>query len=361
MVLGPSWREADGAGPAADGGRLLSIVRGAAEELVGGLRRAEELTGGFREEAGELAYGLVDAALSECMARLAATGVWGQANQLPSGELWRVAGPLLEVGVLEHCARFKPHGYAGDYEMLARICEDFCCDHPLGRALDRFFQNQAAPQAVRCRTEQTAAAIVAHCLGRGAGPYRVASVGAGPAIDVRRAVAMLPEDRRHDVQVALVDLDPDALDFARQGFFDGSEKSETSESHEKKPLLPQEAIRCHRANLFRLPQWSGSSNALGHADVLVCSGLFDYLDDEPATAMIELFWRQLADGGLLLVGNFAPHNPTRAYMEWIGNWYLTYRTPEQLERLGREAGIPPHCLAIGAERLGVDLFLIGRK
>lgn len=364
MVLGPSWRETARVHPAAEGKRLSSIVRGAAEDLVARLRRAETLTGGFRDDARLLADALVDAALSECTARLAETGVWGQANQLPSSELWQIAGPLLDVGVLEHCARFKPHGYAGDYEMLTRICEGFLCDDPLGRSLDRYFQNQAAPQAVRSRTDQTAAAIVAHCLQRDAGLYRIVSVGSGPAIDLRRAVAMLPADRRRDVQIALLDLDPDALDFARQGFVDvsnRSERNETGGNGKKHPLLPREAIRCHRANLFRLPKWSGSSDALGRPDVLVASGLFDYLDDGPATAMIAFFWRQLAPGGLLLVGNFAPHNPTRAYMEWIGNWYLTYRTPDQLERLGREAGIPPDCLKIGAERLGVDLFLIGRK
>ena len=344
MVLGPTWRETDGPALPPDDARLLATVRAAGEQLVERLRAAEDLTEHWSRR--ELTEGLVDAALSECLALLAATGCWGQANQLPSSELWRIAGPVLEVGVLQHCARFKPHGYAGDYEMLARICEDFCCDHPLGRAFDRYFQNQAAPQAVRSRTQQTAAALAADCLARDSGTYRVASVGSGPAIDVGRALAMLPEERRGDVRVRLLDLDPAALDFAKKRL---------------EPLLADGALRCVRTNLFRLAQHSESSDELGSPDLLICSGLFDYLQDDAAVGMLGHFWRRLAEGGTLLVGNFVPHNPSRAYMEWIGNWYLTYRTVAAMERLGAGAGIPPECVKIGSERLGVDLFLLARK
>ena len=49
--------------------------------------------------------------------------------------------------------------------------------------------------------------------------------------------------------------------------------------------------------------------------------------------------------------------PTRALMEWIGNWYLIYRTPAELQRLATAAGIPSEYARIGAERLGIDLFL----
>jgi len=77
--------------------------------------------------------------------------------------------------------------------------------------------------------------------------------------------------------------------------------------------------------------------------------------------MLRLFWQWLAAGGLMLVGNFAPHNPTRAYMEWIGNWYLTYRTTEDLERLALRAEIPKEHFSITSEPLGVDLFLLACK
>ncbi len=87
----------------------------------------------------------------------------------------------------------------------------------------------------------------------------------------------------------------------------------------------------------------------------------DYLPDETAAAMLRFFWGRLAEGGVLLVGNFAPHNPTRACMEWIGNWYLTYRTSNDLQGLAVGAGVPQGKFSVGSEGLGVNLILTVRK
>jgi hypothetical protein len=48
-------------------------------------------------------------------------------------------------------------------------------------------------------------------------------------------------------------------------------------------------------------------------------------------------------------------------MEWIGAWYLTYRVAADLMALARQAGIPADCCGLGAERLGIDLFLSAIK
>src|SRR5688500_12342750 len=83
----------------------------------------------------------VFAALDQCLERLSTTDLWGTANRLPSGVLWQTAGEWLQHGSLLHQARFKPRGYAGDDEMLRRICENWRCDHPLGQILDDYFQS----------------------------------------------------------------------------------------------------------------------------------------------------------------------------------------------------------------------------
>jgi hypothetical protein len=73
--------------------------------------------------------------------------------------------------------------------------------------------------------------------------------------------------------------------------------------------------------------------------------------------MLELFWRSLRTGGRALVFNFAPWNPTRAYMEWIGNWYLLYRTRQDLAMLAERAGVPGDQFTIASEASGIDLLL----
>jgi extracellular factor (EF) 3-hydroxypalmitic acid methyl ester biosynthesis protein len=199
---------------------------------------------------------------------------------------------------------------------------------------------------VRSRTEQIAHALAAHCLRTEEATFHVVSVGSGPANDIRLAISLLPEKHRVRLCVTLLELDPEALAFARQ---------------QVEPLLLPGSTQCIRENLYRLPRAQHPEQILGTPDFLVCSGLFDYLHDEAAAEMQRLFWQRLRANGLLLVGNFAPHNPTRAYMEWIGNWYLTYRTAEDLERLALQSGIPASQFTIASEPLGVDLFLVARK
>jgi len=329
---------------AADPQTVLSVARTAAEQLVADLERARQLTGQWANA--ELTDALVAAALATCLHALARTGCRGEANRSASQEFWRIAGPLLEVGALQQRARFKPRGYAGDYQMLDWIATGYCCEHPLGRAFDRYFQGQAAPAAVRCRTEQIAAALATRCLTAAAAGFQVVSVGAGPAGDIQQGLRCLSAPQRNRLRVTLLDLDPEALEFARR---------------QVEPLLPRGALECIRENLSRLPRRPNPETVLPAADFLVCSGLFDYLDDAAAVEMLRLFWRRLNPGGMLLVGNFAPANPTRAYMEWIGNWYLTYRTAVDLQRLALEAGIPAANCSVGCEPLGVDLFLAAQR
>ncbi len=342
LALGTSTKSASHEAPSPTD--LLATVRDAATTLVARLQEAERHTDGWRDQ--RLADVLVDAALSECLVQLAATGCWGEANRLPSSELWRIAGPVLEVGSLQHHARFKPHGYAGDHVMLERICQQSCCEHPLGAVFDRYFLRQAAPAAVRARTRHIAVSLVAHFLRQSRRVYRIASVGSGPALDVRQALEALPKTFWGSLHVRLLDLDPNALEAARLRLG---------------PLLGQESLDCIRTNLYRLGKGPGGPQELQSPDFLVCAGFFDYLDDEAAVELLRFFWRQLAEGGMMLVGNFAPHNPSRAYMEWIGNWYLKYRTGETLENLGRAAEIPPERFRIGCEATGVDLFLVAEK
>jgi hypothetical protein len=317
---------------------LRQRVREIARRLDDDLRRARDLTGGWSDavQTDRLAREALQRALDE----LSATGCWGEANRLPSGELWRIAGPWLEVGSLQLRARTKPRGYAGDFEMLQQICSHRVCDHPLGIAFDRFFQAQAAPQAVRSRTDLIAGAIADFVRERGADSVHVVSVGGGPAIDIQRACSLLKPPERQRLRITLLDLDPAALDFA---------------GRQLAPLVEPPQLRLVRENLFRLAQPGRTAGVFADVDCLVCSGLFDYLDDAAATALLSRFWQSLTPAGQAWVFNFAPHNPSRAYMEWIGNWYLIYRTAAPMLDLAAQAEIPRDRVKIVADATGVNL------
>jgi hypothetical protein len=316
-------------------------------QIAGDLQR--ELTGielpVQATEGLEAAYRQVARAMDGCLARLSELNLWGSANRLPSSIIWNVAGHLLARGWLQNQARTKPRGYAGDHELLARIFAGEVCEDWLGRHFDRYFQEQAAPQAVRNRMAMAADWIVV-AVREAKFSIRIAIVGSALGLEVREALVRLDEDQRRLVHVTLLDLDPAAIDAARERL--------TS-------LLPAAQVTAMSTNLFRLPQRKAARGALAGTDLLLCPGLFDYLDDAAAAAMLGCFFESLAPGGRMVVFQFAPHNPTRGYMEWIANWYLTYRDAAELRRVVETAGLAGAEIVFGAEGLGIDLFVEARR
>lgn len=316
-------------------------AQAAARDLIAELDHGARAASDWANE--ELGFALVQTALDRCLGRLAETNCWGQANRAPSDAFWALAGELLIKGSLQERARTKPRGYAGDFEMFVQFHERRCAGDALGKLFDRYFQAQAAVEAVRSRTEQIAAALASHCLARGDDrTYRVVSVGCGPALDIELAARWLPEPLRRRLSVTLLDLDGEAVEHALCRL---------------RNVLFENQLVGLRDNLYRLADKAKSAARVEQVDFLVCAGLFDYLPEAPAVNLLRWFWSRLNRRGMLLVGNFAPHNPSRAYMEWIGNWYLLYRTPAELARLAEQADIPRSAIQIGAERLGIDLFL----
>lgn len=275
---------------------------------------------------------LIDRGLVE----LAATELWGSANREISQFMWQRAGEILRHGWLQLRAREKPRGYAGDHEMLGAIYQQRVTDDPLGVSFDHYFLRQAAPQAVRNRM-----AIVRDEI-CGAPHKKIVVIGSGAGLEVVDGLQLMPEDERGATEFWLLDLDPAASELAEKNLL---------------PLLPAENLHCSAENLVRLPGKRKVCEKLQDADLVVCTGFFDYLDDEQATEMLKMFWQLLRPGGQALVFNFAPWNPTRAYMEWIGNWYLLYRTRQDLDRLASIAGLSASDFEVTAEASGIDLLL----
>jgi extracellular factor (EF) 3-hydroxypalmitic acid methyl ester biosynthesis protein len=332
--------------PAANeiGADALRTARAAGQELVGELNRIAGQESDLDESAGRSG---VAAAMDRCLATLAATGLWGRDNQVPSGEIWRIAGGVLERGYLQHRAKFKPLGYAGDYAMMTDFWDRRVRgDSPLGRWFDDYFQQQTAVDAVRARIALAASMIAERCAAADGAEFHVVSIGSGPAIDLFEAARTLPSDARRRLRFTLLDLDEAALAAARE---------------QLSTVVDANRIDARRENLYRLTKLRGGAAVPSDVDFVLASGLFDYLADDVATVHLELYWKALRGGGRLMVGNFAPGNPSRAYMEWIGNWYLLYRTRDDFARLADGAGTPAGARHVTAETTGWDLFLIADK
>ena len=310
-------------------------VESIADRLRGELQDAVAMGGNGEPE--------VDGPMNTALAALSQLACWGPQNRLPSSHLWNRLRDWLEIGSLQTHARTKPLGYPGDFRLLDRICRVDVAGEGLARAWDRYFQAQAAPQAVRNRCRWIADRVTAIVRARPDSAVQVLSVGCGPGWDLRWGLERLAPEERPRLQVTLWDLDPRGLEFAAE---------------QLQPLLPAGQLHTCRVNLKRrFLQPPGEEG--GRFDLVLCPGFADYLDDAEFVDCLRFLGSSLRNQGEMAVLNFSETNPSRAYMEWIGNWYLHYRSANDLWQLADQAGLRDVHWEVGAEPLQVNRFVQG--
>jgi len=234
---------------------------------------------------------------------------------------------------MQGLVRARPHGYAGDFEVIDRIYQFW--HSPDARLIkwDRFFHAQAAPRAVRNRKSYLHTWLKAAEERYSGSPVRLINVGSGPARDLQEYFLMLPSSR---VACTCIEHDQRAITYAR---------SICAREVERVSFLHTNAFN------FRPV----------HAPHLIWSaGLFDYLDDRRFVVLFRHLSRTLAPGGEIVIGNFCPRNPSRAYMK-LGGWVLHERDHGHLIALARKAGFSESQIQVGSEAEGVNLFLHARK
>ena len=223
----------------------------------------------------------------------------------------------------------KPMGYAGDFLMIDKIYLSAVSPHEPYRRWDQYFHQHAAPRAVRGRKVYFQKLIESLEAPTGR-PLEVLNLGTGPGRDLSEYLKAHPQA---DVRITSVDIDPRASAYARQVL--------GADEHRVR-LVTENALRFTTDQKFDLV-WS--------------AGLFDYLTDRLFVGMIRRAQRMLRSGGQIVVGNFSPSNPSRPYMELLGDWHLRHRSVTDLQALAQRSGFAPEETHVGAESLGVNLFL----
>ncbi len=254
---------------------------------------------------------------------------------------WSRTGPFF------HHSFTKPRGYPGDFETIEIIYD--CC--PAGANLpglvfDDYYLHARPAQAVRNRLAYLVERLQAEVGRRSAGgrrPVRLLSLGSGPA----RELALLAQwtGFAAAVDVTCLDLDPAALDCARQrigGRLDG-------QAH----FVCDNALRyAHGAHRPDQP-----------FDVIYAAGLFDYLNAGLAARLIEDCYGLLAPGGVLLVGNFSleTHPSDRVLIDWLLDWRLLYRNEADYRAIFGRTSFDPANLHFEYEPLRANLFAVAQR
>lgn len=243
-------------------------------------------------------------------------------------ELMGVIAPALTPETMQGFAYHKPHGYAGDYEIIDRIYTLHTTENERLKRWDEFFHAQDAPQAVRNRKFFFINTLSQ--LSRDRKKLRVLNVGSGPGRDI---FEFFENNRASDIHFDCIEFDRNAIAYA----------SGLCERHLDK-------ISFINANVFKF-------STAEKYDLVWSAGLFDYLNDRRFVFLLNKLYSYLKPRGVLYVGNFSDLNPTRKYMELFGNWHLLHRNKQDLIALALQIGIEHSKIDVSSEPLGINLFL----
>lgn len=208
----------------------------------------------------------------------------------------------------------KPRGYAGDARMLDYIYgrEEFW-DPPaaseLGKRIFEFTTQSPASLGVLARRE-----YISHLLDNFAMQIDspdVLSIASGHSREAEMTAAF----RRRK--------------FGRFVALDGDDESlvEASNCYGKFGMTTVHA-KIGKLITGRLD--------VGRFDLVYSTGLFDYLGDPTARRLVKVMFNMLNPGGRLVIANFMPEIRDTGYMESIMDWWLIYRTREDMIRTTAE-------------------------
>ncbi len=237
-------------------------------------------------------------------------------------------GNALSPITMQGMALCKVHGYAGDFEIIDRIYQNYISSNPVLANWDHFYHRQPAPRAVRNRKTYFHDLLDRHSAR--CNPLNVLKIASGPGRSMFEWLSAHPDA---PITIDCVELDGTAIEYAK---------------NLNKPFLDR--ITFEQKNALRY-------KPTRTYDLIWAAGIFDYFNDAIFCRMIRRLLPALASGGEMVIGNFSNFNPSRAYMELLGEWRLQYRSGEQLRTLAEDAGVPPRNITLGQEPEGVNLFL----
>jgi extracellular factor (EF) 3-hydroxypalmitic acid methyl ester biosynthesis protein len=242
-----------------------------------------------------------------------------------------ILGDAFSLETCQGLALLKPHGYAGDFEILDRLYTKHVSPLPHYRKWDEYYHHHEAAQAVRNRCGYLKRVIAAHAKSRTA--TRVLNLGSGPGRDMSVYFASAKANGSPTAKFDCIDHDESAIRHARticQNYL--------------------ERITFTKANILSY------SPPAARYDIIWSSGVFDYFNDRIFVRVLKRFLPALKRGGEFVIGNFSEANPTKSYMEML-EWHLHHRTPERLREIALRAGVLPDNIKVKKEKTGVNLFL----
>lgn len=207
----------------------------------------------------------------------------------------------------------KPRGYAGDAVMIDHIYglgEAKFSPHPATLDGQVYFatMNSASVRAVRFRRTILAQLIDETVHRTGDGRARILSIAAGHLREAELSQAV--REKRVGELIAL-DQDVESLAVINRDY----------------------AGRNIRTVNGSVRELIGGKSKISGCDLVYAAGLFDYLEQPVGKRLVEKMFDMVKPGGKIMVANFVHDIPDVGYMEAIMDWWLVYRSQEQVADL----------------------------
>lgn len=116
-------------------------------------------------------------------------------------------------------------------------------------------------------------------------------------------------------------------------FFDQDEEVFDRIKMNMHPSTLDKKLDFYKNNILRFVLCDSYLDLMGKRDLIYAIGLFDYFDLNSAKKIIKKLWKYVNKGGTLLISNAHPDNPTRFWMEYGGDWFLNYKTSDEMRQL----------------------------
>ena len=229
--------------------------------------------------------------------------------------------------------RNKPYGYAGDFMIIERIYLNEAQPSTSHYYWDQYSLEHVAAKAVRNRKDYFKN-IMTNRIEHSAEPLHLLDVASGPARDLKELFENIQPEM---MEVTCVEMDNRAIEHA----------SNINASHSGE-------IKFINKNIFKF-------RTEERFNIVWSAGLFDYFCDSSFVLVLIKLIEFATDNGEIIIGNFSDENPSRIYMEMVGDWILNHRSAEKLVELAIAAGAHPNQINVGKEPEGINLFLHIKK
>jgi len=236
----------------------------------------------------------------------------------------------------------KPHGYAGDFEIMDEINVNNPTSIGVKRLYDNYYQRLAICSAVRNRKEDFKRHMVDFASMRQGKQLRIMSLSSGPSREIQELL-LSNESIRENVFFDCYDHDENALKYAKDVLMNFSKVDFIQENALKMSLAKDINSRIDRKY-----------------DLIYATGLFDYLNYKISVKLIANLKKLLNANGALLISDARDRysNPSAHFMEWIAEWHLIYRSDEEFKQIFIEAGFKEKELKVYYEQQGIFQYIL---